>query len=100
MSSSEVRRNAGAKAGDKLILTKPIGVGIYSAAFGSRPYRQDNMRIVDTTTRLNRIGKTLGKQAAVHATTDVTGFGILGHSVEMARHRVWCSSFTKGRIRT
>src|SRR5215469_1719817 len=82
----EVRRNSGARAGDALILTKGIGVGIYSAAFkkGSlSPSAYDEM--VATTTLLNTIGGKLGQDAAVHGMTDVTGFGLLGHALEMAR---------------
>jgi selenide,water dikinase len=82
----EVRRNSGARAGDALILTKGIGVGIYSAAFkkGSlAPSAYDEM--VATTTLLNTIGGKLGQDPAVHGMTDVTGFGLLGHALEMAR---------------
>ena len=83
---SNVRRNSEARTGDKLILTKPLGVGIYSAAFkkgalGRAAYDE----FIATTTLLNRIGAELGKETAVHAVTDVTGFGLLGHALEMAR---------------
>ena len=83
---SNVRRNSEARTGDKLILTKPLGVGIYSAAFkkgalGRAAYDE----FIATTTLLNRIGAELGKDTAVHAVTDVTGFGLLGHALEMAR---------------
>jgi len=81
-----IRRNADAKAGDTLILTKAIGVGIYSAAFkksalSAAAYEE----FIATTTLLNRVGATLAKDTAVHAMTDVTGFGLLGHALEMAR---------------
>jgi selenide, water dikinase len=83
---ANIRRNSEARAGDKLILTKPLGVGIYSAAFkkgalGRAAYDE----FIATTTLLNRIGAELGKDTAVHAMTDVTGFGLLGHALEMAR---------------
>jgi selenide,water dikinase len=81
-----VRRNAGAKPGDVLILTKPLGVGVYSAAFKSErlsPAGYDEM--IATTTLLNRVGIDLAARPAVHAITDVTGFGILGHGLEVAR---------------
>src|SRR6202008_1345814 len=75
-----VRRNAGAKAGDALILTKPIGVGIYSAAIKKGPLPPAGYReMLATTTLLNRIGADLAQDDAVHAITDVTGFGMLGH---------------------
>jgi selenide,water dikinase len=83
---SQVRRNSAARPGDILILTKPVGVGIYSAAIkqGALPpaaYRE----MIDTTTTLNRIGVELGRDEDVHAVTDVTGFGVLGHTLELAR---------------
>ena len=82
----QVRRNSGAHPGDALILTKGIGVGIYAAAIkrGALPEgAYDEM--IASTTRLNRVGQDLSADAAVHAITDVTGFGLLGHSLEMAR---------------
>jgi selenide, water dikinase len=82
----DVRRNADAKPGDILILTKPIGVGIYSAAI-KKEALSDNCyaEMIATTTLLNRVGAELAKNPAVHAITDVTGFGLLGHGLEMAR---------------
>ncbi|CCB66143.1 MULTISPECIES: selenide, water dikinase SelD [unclassified Hyphomicrobium] len=81
-----VRRNAGARPDDVLILTKGIGVGIYSAAFKKRALPDDAYaEFMASTTLLNRIGQTLGENADVHAITDVTGFGILGHALEIAR---------------
>jgi len=81
-----VRRNADARPGDALILSKPIGVGIYSAAIkkGALP-PAGYAEMIATTTLLNRIGAELAQDADVHAITDVTGFGILGHGLEMAR---------------
>lgn len=82
---ANIRRNADAKAGDKLILTKAIGVGIYSAAFKkSALSRAGYDEFIASTTLLNRIGTRLAKESAVHAMTDVTGFGLLGHALEMA----------------
>lgn len=83
---SEVRRNADAREGDSLILTKPIGVGIYSAAIkkGALP-PQGYPELIATTTLLNTVGIELARSADVHAITDVTGFGVLGHALEMAR---------------
>ena len=83
---SKVRRNTGARAGDALILTKGIGVGIYSAAIkkGVLPDgAYDEM--IASTTLLNRVGTELAEDPAVHGITDVTGFGVLGHGLEMAR---------------
>jgi len=81
-----VRRNSTARAGDALILTKGIGVGIYSAAFKKQALLADAYtEMLVSTTLLNRIGCELGRDDDVHAITDVTGFGLLGHGMEMAR---------------
>ncbi|WP_049620548.1 selenide, water dikinase SelD [Frateuria defendens] len=83
---ANVRRNAGAQAGDALILTKGIGVGVYSAAFKKQVLPTEAYaEMLASTTLLNRIGTELAKDEDVHAITDVTGFGLLGHSLEMAR---------------
>jgi selenide, water dikinase len=83
---SELRRNCDAKAGDVLILTKPVGVGVYSAAFKKDALTPpDYADMIATMTALNKIGAELAKNPAVHAMTDVTGFGVLGHGLEMAR---------------
>jgi selenide, water dikinase len=81
-----VRRNADAKPGDAVILTKPVGVGIYSAAIkkGALP-PAGYTEMIATTTLLNRIGAELAQDRDVHAITDVTGFGLLGHALEVAR---------------
>jgi selenide,water dikinase len=82
----EVRRNAGARPGDALILTKAIGVGIYSAAIKKQALSAEGYaEFIASTTLLNKVGRDLGKLAHVHAVTDVTGFGLLGHGLEMAR---------------
>jgi len=81
-----VRRNSAARPDDLLILTKAIGVGVYSAAFKKGALREDLYEeMMASVTRLNAIGAELGKDADIHAVTDVTGFGLLGHSLEMAR---------------
>jgi selenide,water dikinase len=83
---SDIRRNSGARVGDALILTKDLGVGIYSAAFKKNALSEvAYAELMATTTLLNRVGATLGGDADVHAITDVTGFGLLGHALEMAR---------------
>lgn len=81
-----VQKNASARAGDVLILTKGLGVGIFSAALkknelGEAAYRA----MAASTTTLNRVGPTLAALHGVHAMTDVTGFGLLGHLMEMCR---------------
>ncbi|NKB83321.1 selenide, water dikinase SelD [Brucella grignonensis] len=83
---SSLRKNSGARPGDTLILTKAIGVGIYSAAFKKQELDSAGYdEMMASVTLLNRVGAELGEDSAVHAVTDVTGFGILGHALEMAR---------------
>ena len=82
----DVRRNCDAQPGDALILTKPIGVGIYSAAIKKQTLDADGYaEMLATTTQLNSVGADLARDEAVHAMTDVTGFGLLGHALGMAR---------------
>ncbi|MBC6980891.1 selenide, water dikinase SelD [Caulobacter sp. 17J80-11] len=81
-----VLTNRGARIGDVLILTKPLGVGVLSAAFKKGELDEAGYAaLIDTTTRLNAVGAELAETAGVHAVTDVTGFGLLGHALEMAR---------------
>ncbi|MFC3127655.1 selenide, water dikinase SelD [Pseudoroseomonas globiformis] len=82
----KVQRNTGARPGDALILTKGLGVGIYSAAIKRSALPEGcYAEMLASTTLLNRIGASLADDPAVHAITDVTGFGIAGHGLEMAR---------------
>ncbi len=81
-----VRRNSGARAGDVLVLGKPLGVGLYSAAYKKGLLDGNGYgELVDTTTRLNTPGIALAQMPGVHALTDVTGFGLLGHLLEVCR---------------
>ncbi|CAN5506317.1 selenide, water dikinase SelD [soil metagenome] len=81
-----VRRNAGAKPGDVLILGKPLGVGVLSAALEREQLSEAGYRqLIDTTTKLNTPGIALAQLDGVHALTDVTGFGLAGHALELAR---------------
>ncbi|MBR7793590.1 selenide, water dikinase SelD [Undibacterium sp. FT147W] len=83
---SKVKRNADAKAGDKLILGKPLGVGILSAALKKQALDEAGYAsMISSTTKLNRPGQQLSLLAGVHAMTDVTGFGLLGHLLEVCR---------------
>jgi selenide,water dikinase len=82
----KVKRNSSARGGDVLILSKPLGVGIFSAAFKKGLLDEAGYRaMLDTTTQLNLPGMELSSLAGVHAMTDVTGFGLLGHLLEMCR---------------
>ncbi len=83
---SKIKRNADAKAGDKLILGKPLGVGILSAALKKDLLDADGYAaMIANTTKLNKPGKALSELPGVHALTDVTGFGLLGHLLELSR---------------
>lgn len=82
----KVRRNAAAHPGDRLVLGKPIGVGILSAALKKDALDAAGYaRMIETTTRLNTPGPDLADLPGVHALTDVTGFGLAGHALELAR---------------
>jgi len=81
-----LKRNSEARAGDALVLGKPLGVGVLSAALKKGQLDAEGYRdMIDITTRLNRAGADLAKLPDVHAMTDVTGFGLLGHLLEMCR---------------
>ena len=83
---ARVKRNADARVGDRLILGKPLGVGILSAALKKdRLDAQGYARMIALTTQLNTPGPELAALEGVHALTDVTGFGLAGHALEIAR---------------
>lgn len=83
---AKLKRNADAQPGDVLVLGKPLGVGVFSAALKKEHLDAAGYaRLIDTTTRLNTPGPELAVLAGVHAMTDVTGFGLAGHALEMAR---------------
>jgi selenide, water dikinase len=82
----QVKRNADAQAGDRLILGKPLGVGVLSAALKKDALSAEGYaQMIANTTKLNTPGPELAKLAGVHALTDITGFGLAGHAMEMAR---------------
>jgi selenide,water dikinase len=83
---SKVKTNADARAGDVLILGKPLGVGVYSAALKKDALDAAGYaEMIASTTKLNTPGPLLSEMDAVHALTDVTGFGLLGHLREICR---------------
>jgi selenide,water dikinase len=83
---SKIKRNADARAGDVLVLGKPLGVGVLSAALKKDALDADGYaRMIASTTKLNTPGIALASLPGVHALTDVTGFGLAGHALEMAR---------------
>jgi selenide,water dikinase len=82
----KIKRNSSAKAGDMLILGKPLGIGILSAALKKGKLSDAGYRaMLDLTTRLNTPGEALAELPDVHALTDVTGFGLAGHLLEILR---------------
>ena len=94
-----VKRNGGARSGDALVLGKPLGVGVYSAALRKNALSPAAYReLIECTTKLNSAGIELGALEAVHAMTDVTGFGLLGHMLEMCRASDIAATVDFGRI--
>ena len=83
---SKVKKNSTAKAGDALVLGKPLGIGILSAALKKGKLSAAGYaEMLKWTTQLNTAGQALSDMPAVHALTDVTGFGLAGHLLEMCR---------------
>ena len=83
---SRVKRNSAAQEGDVLVLGKPLGVGVLSAALKKEMLPAEGYaQMIATTTQLNTPGPDLAALPGVHALTDVTGFGLAGHALEMAR---------------
>ena len=81
-----VKRNADARVGDRLVLGKPLGVGVLSAGLKKEMLSPEQYaQMIANTTRLNTPGPDLAALDGVHALTDVTGFGLAGHALEMAR---------------
>src|SRR5688572_19107285 len=82
----KIRRNSSARPGDVLVLGKPLGIGILSAALKKGKLSEAGYRaMLDWTTRLNTPGEALADLPGVHAVTDVTGFGLAGHLLEVLR---------------
>jgi selenide,water dikinase len=96
---SKVRRNADAKAGDVLILGKPLGVGVLSAALKKgRLDAAGYAQLVKTTTQLNKPGAQFAEMDSVHALTDITGFGLAGHTLELARGAGMAAEIQWGQV--
>jgi selenide,water dikinase len=83
---AHLKKNAGAKAGDVLILGKPLGIGILSGALKKGLLSDAGYaEMLRWTTKLNTVGPQIAKMSGVHAVTDVTGFGLAGHLLEICR---------------
>ena len=95
----KIKTNSGAKEGDLIFLTKPIGVGVLATALKrGKIQEKDYWNLLDTACKLNSIGEILGNHEEVHAMTDVTGFGLLGHLIEMAKGAGLSAEIELGRI--
>jgi selenide, water dikinase len=95
----KVKQNSGGRAGDVLILGKPLGVGIYSAALKKDALGKSLYdTLIATTTQLNTAGAELSGIDGVHAITDVTGFGLLGHLLEITRASKLAARIEFGRL--
>ncbi|WP_180682037.1 selenide, water dikinase SelD [Tepidicella baoligensis] len=94
-----VKRNADARVGDRLVLGKPLGVGVLSAALKKDALSPEGYtQMIAHTTKLNTPGPELAALDGVHALTDVTGFGLAGHALEMARGANACIQLEMDRI--
>lgn len=97
---AHLKRNATAQAGDLLVLGKPLGVGILSAALKKNALDAAGYAaMIEATTKLNRPGTELARLPGVHALTDVTGFGLLGHTLELARGAGLVARIDSGALR-
>ena len=96
---NRVLRNSAAQAGDVLILTKGLGIGVFSAALKRGELSAaDYATMIGSATQLNAIGPGLAGLPGVHAMTDVTGFGLLGHALELCRGAGLSARLHAGRV--
>ena len=96
---SRIKRNSEGRAGDRLVLGKPLGVGVLSAALKKEHLSDEGYeQMIACTTQLNTPGPALATLTGVHAITDVTGFGLAGHVLEMARGSKTTAHLEMGRI--
>ena len=94
-----VKKNSAAHAGDVLILGKGLGVGVLAAALKKELLSDSGYaQLIVTTTQLNQVGSTLAAMPGVHALTDVTGFGLLGHLLEMCRGAGLAAAVEFGKV--
>lgn len=85
VATKNLKRNNTAREGDLLFLTKPIGVGVMATAVKRKVIDEKHYPVlIQQLSTLNKLGEVLGRMEGVHAMTDVTGFGLLGHMIEMA----------------
>ncbi len=96
---ARVLTNAGAQVGDRLILTKPLGTGILATASKGRLASPEvEAQVADLMRTLNRIPDDVLATGQIHAATDITGFGFLGHALEMARGSQVTMTIAAGQV--
>ena len=99
VNKNDIKQNNTARAGDLLLLTKPLGVGILTTAEKKGILRTEHMGIAARQMmRLNKVGEALGKIKGIHAMTDVTGFGLLGHLTEMAEGSGFSARIDRNKV--
>ena len=95
----KLKKNSGARAGDVLILGKGLGVGVLAAALKKGALSAEGYaQLIANTTKLNTVGSALSGLDAVHALTDVTGFGLLGHLLEMCHGAELAAGLQFGQV--
>src|SRR3990170_6165004 len=93
--------NRGARPGDVLVLTKPIGVGVIASAVRAGTMRAEEAEeVFSSMTTLNKAASEAMKETGVNACTDITGYGLMGHAMEMARASGACLVIRSGEVRT
>jgi selenide, water dikinase len=96
-----LKQNHTLKEGDSIYLTKSLGTGIYSTALKRDKLKQEDLKVlIDSMCELNDLGYELGKSDRISAMTDVTGFGLLGHLLEMIGDKDLTATLEKKKIRT
>lgn len=96
---THLKQNNTAREGDLLLLTKPLGVGILSTAQKRGVLKEEHMALLlAQLAQLNKAGEALGKIKGIHAMTDVTGFGLLGHLIEMAEGSALSATLQYARV--
>ncbi len=96
---AHIKQNDTAQAGDKLYLTKPLGIGILTTAQKQKKLHDDDSHIApEAMCRLNKIGAHVAKLDGVHAMTDVTGFGLAGHLLEMCQGSKLSAAISTGAL--
>lgn len=97
--TSEVKRNEGAQVGDLLYLTKPLGIGMVTTAEKKGIAKDEHVQwAVDNMLKLNRQGEVFSQWKEVHAMTDVTGFGLLGHLTEVCKSSNVGATITRSEV--